>query len=127
MFCCSFFYINFGIKISLLPIFIFLTMPQNGLEWTNVGIFLFPILLTFYKLSEQKPPLFSAFFGFFCQFPIEIFDGFSFGYGFSVFDLLANFAGASFAYFQFIIWKRQIIFPQFICCSTSRIIRFYNS
>lgn len=71
------------------------------------------LLLTFYKLSEQKPLLFSAFFGFFCQFPIEIFDGFSIGYGFSVFDLLANFAGASFAYFQFIFWKRQIIIPQF--------------
>lgn len=51
--------------------------------------------------------------GFWLQLPIEVLDGFSAGYGFSIFDLMANFTGASFAFWQFSTKGRLYIFPKF--------------
>ncbi|BDC99728.1 DUF2279 domain-containing protein [Persicobacter psychrovividus] len=45
--------------------------------------------------------------------PVEVLDGFGRAYGFSVYDLLANAAGASFAYLQLRFWGKVKMFPRF--------------
>lgn len=105
-------------KNQLTPTFRFF---NDATEWQGMdkcGHFFVAYLETWfltylYQISKQKPTILVPFFGFFCQLPIEILDGFSIGYGFSGFDLIANLAGSSFAYFQFVYWKKQIIIPQF--------------
>jgi hypothetical protein len=50
--------------------------------------------------------------GFLFQLPIEIMDGFSAGYGFSIWDCMANFLGCVSVTVQYLIWKRVEILPK---------------
>lgn len=50
--------------------------------------------------------------GFVVQFPIEILDGFSSGYGFSWYDILANFLGSAWFVWQMLVWNAIKIFPK---------------
>lgn len=65
-------------------------------------------------LQSNKPlPWYSGICGFYFLLPIEIMDGFSAGYGFSVFDLLANLVGAVAAFVQYAYFKKVIFIPKF--------------
>lgn len=49
---------------------------------------------------------------------LEIMDGYSSGWGFSIPDVLANSLGASFFMVQEALWKRQVIQPKFSFCKS---------
>lgn len=50
--------------------------------------------------------------GFFLQLPIEFMDGYSQGYGFSWYDILANLVGALAAWLQYLFWGKIKIYPK---------------
>ena len=67
----------------------------NMLKWTGV--------------KENNAILYGSLWGILLQTPIEIFDGYSKGWGFSSSDMAANVAGSLFAFSQQKIWNEQKI------------------
>lgn len=63
--------------------------------------------------SLDQPIAMGAIIGFLFVSSIEILDGFSAGYGASLFDLAANALGAALFFVQMKIWNRIHIFPKF--------------
>ena len=61
----------------------------------------------------QKADLSGAILGFLIVSSIEILDGFSVGYGASIFDLIANTIGSLLFFAQLKLWKRVKFFPKF--------------
>ena len=65
------------------------------------------------NIAERKAALYGALSGFLLTVPIEIFDGYSDGYGASVGDLVADAAGPLFFLSQQLAWKEIRIQPKF--------------
>ncbi|WP_082305046.1 DUF2279 domain-containing protein [Persicobacter sp. CCB-QB2] len=63
--------------------------------------------------EDQKRHRFAFLSGALVLFPIELMDGFGAGYGFSVYDMLANALGAFAAFIQLQAWGKVKWFPRF--------------
>ena len=64
-------------------------------------------------LSEKKALFYGSFVGAFLLTPIEIFDGFSAGYGASWGDEIANLSGSAMVLGQYLLWNELRIKPKF--------------
>lgn len=64
-------------------------------------------------ISRRQRILYGALSGFVFQTPIELLDGFSPEYGFSISDIAANVAGAAFFAGQMLVWDELKILPKF--------------
>ncbi len=64
-------------------------------------------------ISRKQAVMYGAISGFFFQTPIEILDGFSPDYGFSVGDMVANLAGSALFVSQYALWEEVRIQPKF--------------
>ncbi|TAG51690.1 MAG: DUF2279 domain-containing protein [Cytophagales bacterium] len=71
------------------------------------------VFIEFLKLNSIHIRWYSGIFGFYFLLPIEIMDGFSMGYGFSIYDFIVNLIGSVVAYIQFFFFKKIIILPKF--------------
>ncbi len=71
------------------------------------------LFIQFIVQTNQVLHWYTGICGFYFFLPVEIMDGFSAGYGFSVFDILANLIGSVAAYFQFVFFKKVIFLPKF--------------
>lgn len=70
-------------------------------------------LLKKYNLPDNKADAWGAMGGFLLLLPVEIFDGFSAGYGASLPDAAANLSGAAFYYLQARLWNEVRLQPKF--------------
>lgn len=95
---------------------------DDSLEWLGmdkIGHFItsFYISLIIYyilNLDSESDFWIYSILGFVLQFPIELFDGFCSGYGFSVYDLLANGLGSAAFGIQILYFKKIKIIPSFL-------------
>jgi hypothetical protein len=100
------------------------TFFNDGAEWKQVDK-LGHVYSAFYlsygasrtlqwcSLEKKKADLWGSVTGFLLLVPIEIFDGFSEGYGASGWDLVANLTGAGFYLTQSVVWNEVRIHPKF--------------
>jgi hypothetical protein len=91
-----------------------LQMDKSGHFWaafqqSRVGVG----SLKWAGLSDKKAIWYGGMLGIVMQTPIEIFDGFGEGYGFSIGDQLANMAGSGALIMQYLIWDEVKIMPKF--------------
>ena len=70
-------------------------------------------MLKGYGVDEKKANLLGALSGFLLTLPIEVFDGFSDGYGASVGDVVADAAGPAFFLGQQLLWQEIRVHPKF--------------
>lgn len=70
-------------------------------------------LLTWANVDEGNTYRGGAFMGFLFVSGIEIFDGFSVAYGASLYDVVANVAGAGAFFLQCHFWRRILVVPKF--------------
>jgi len=64
-------------------------------------------------ITKKQAVVYGAISGFFFQTPIEILDGFSPGYGFSLSDMAANLAGPALFVGQYALWDEVRIIPKY--------------
>lgn len=83
------------------------------LFWTFHTCVLATRLLRWAKLGDPEASRAGALLGFILVSGIEVFDGFSVAYGASLFDILANGAGALVFLGQQIFWKKILVWPKF--------------
>lgn len=91
-------------------------LQMDKLGHTYTSYYLSKVLtkgFTWTGLNSKKSAIYGSALGFMYISTIEVFDGFSEGWGASPGDLLANFAGSSIFLGQELLWKEQRIIPKF--------------